>query len=293
MYGYIRPDKRELRVREYELFRATYCGLCETLRSRYGLCARFAVNYDLTFLAMALSDLPGAEIRRCPIHPLRRRPCVCGGPALNAAADYSVILARWKLADAVDDEKGGRALLASTGQAIWKSVYEKAAARRPDFDGNTRKCLEDMVALEKDGCQSLDRMADCFARIIAFAAGGTARERILRELFYHVGRYVYILDAVDDLEEDIRLNRYNPLRYRLRAGATSLDDGQQQALRETLNLSQRSAVAALSLRDADPWQPILENILTIGLPEVTELVFSRKWRDKKRARQGRVPVLKE
>lgn len=296
MYGYIRPDKQELRVREYELFRAAYCGLCETLRSRYGLSARFAVNYDLTFLAMALSGPFAAEPRRCPAHPFHKRQCLCGSPALETAADYSVILARWKLADAADDENGGRALLAEAGQAVWKRAYEKATARRPDFDGNTRKCLEELAALEKDGCRSLDRMADCFARIIAFAAGGAAdaaRERILRELFYHVGRYVYILDAVDDLEEDVRLDRYNPLRYRLQAGTAALDDGQRRALRGTLNLSQRSAAAALSLRDADPWQPILENILTVGLPEVTDLVFSGKWKETKRARQGRVPVLKE
>ena len=72
MYGYVRPDKGELRVREYELFRAVYCGLCQALRERYGFLSRFAVNYDMTFMALVLlSENARAKQLRCPVHPLR------------------------------------------------------------------------------------------------------------------------------------------------------------------------------------------------------------------------------
>lgn len=281
MYGYVRPDKGELRVREYELFRAVYCGLCQTLRERYGVLSRFAVNYDMTFMALVLlSSGAVAHQVRCPMHPLRKRPVVRDSRALEAAADYSVILAWWKLRDNVRDEKALKALLADAGAAAMKKAYEKAAAFRPAFDENTRKCLQELAALESENSPSLDRAADCFARILAFAAdefeSGEPR-RIRRELFYHIGRIVYILDAADDLADDVKEDSYNPLRSRLEKGQDKLPEAELDSLRVTVNLSQRSAAAALALRSPDPWQSILENIVTIGLPEVAELVFAGKW----------------
>ena len=132
MYGYIRPDKSELRVREYELFRAAYCGLCETLRERCGLASRLLVNYDMTFMAMVLFDGRGESLpRRCPVHPLRKRLCVCANDALSAAADYSVILSWWKLRDNAKDETGAASLASVSASLALKKAYEKAAAARP------------------------------------------------------------------------------------------------------------------------------------------------------------------
>lgn len=282
MYGYVRPDKAELRVRDYELFRAAYCGLCEALRRRYGAAARFVVNYDLTFLAMVLSDQPSTELRRCPVHPLKKRAFVCGSEALDTAADYSVILAWWKMKDNAQDDPFPKSAVYGSGTALFKRAYEKAAASQSGFDANVRKCLQELEALEKENCTSLDRTADCFARMLAFAAGedDSADVRIRKELFYHVGRYVYILDALDDLEEDIRKNNYNPLRSRTEKGADKLSDEEKANVRATLNHSQRSAAAALELRKTDAWQPILENIVMNGLPAVTDLVFAGKWNRK-------------
>ena len=78
MYGYIRPDIGELRINEYRRFRSVYCGLCEALRQRYGILSRFLVSYDMTFLALlTLSPETRIDFRRCPVHPLRKQPCIC------------------------------------------------------------------------------------------------------------------------------------------------------------------------------------------------------------------------
>lgn len=296
MYGYVRPEKGELRVREYELFRAVYCGLCQTLRERYGFLTRFAVNYDMTFMAMVLlSEKAKSRYIRCPVHPLHKRPVILDGNALCAAADYSVILAWWNLRDNANDEKAMKALLSDAGASALKKAYDKAAAARPEFDANTKQCLSELNALEAENCPSLDRVADCFARILAFAAADSEepeQQRIRRELFYHIGRMVYILDAADDLADDVKKNSYNPLRSWLEKGADKLSDKEADALRSTLNLSQRNAAAALMLRKTDPWQPILENIVTIGIPEVTELVFAGKW-NKRDKTAGRISPGKE
>jgi len=286
MYGYVRPHQGELRVREYRQFRAAYCGLCEALRERYGEAARLLVNYDLTFLAIVLFSGRGEmERRRCPVHPARRRECICGDPALAAAADYSVILAWWKMRDSVQDEKAARAMAGRLGAGALRGMYKKAAAARPGFDANARECLRELSALEKEKSPSLDRTADCFARILTYAAQAVEDEgqrRVCRELFYHVGRTVYILDAVDDLKEDISHDRYNPLRFRPGHAGGELSASERQEVRAALNLTQRAAAAALELRAPDVWQPILENIITTGLPEVTERVFAGDWMKRKR-----------
>lgn len=293
MYGYIRPDRAELLGREYELFRAEYCGLCHTLRRRYGPIARFVVNYDLTFLAMVLSaEKPCAEPMRCPVHPMQKRSIVRTDKALEAAADYSVILTWWKLSDTVYDEKNAKAAAAMGGELAFRRAYRKAALRRPGFDVRARECLAELSRLEKENNASLDRAADCFARILAAAAEdapGEADRRIRSELFYHVGRSVYILDAVDDLSEDIRHGRYNPLRCRVKPGEDKLGPEEIDRLRATLNLSQHSAAKALTLRSPDAWQPILENIVMVGLPRVTELVLSGRWNKKQNDRETLPP----
>ena len=104
MFGYVRPSDRRLSEQEREAFRAAYCGLCHALGKRYGLAGRMILNYDLTFLAMVLSDGAGrTECRRCAIHPVKGCPCAEGDPALNTAADMSVILTYWQLRDGVAD----------------------------------------------------------------------------------------------------------------------------------------------------------------------------------------------
>ncbi len=293
MYGYIRPDRGALTVLEYRRFQAAYCGLCEALQKRCGALARFVVSYDLTFLAMVLSRGACTEWRRCPAHPLQKRPCAVDDPALDAAADYSVILSRWKLRDTVTDESLAVGLPSRSALALLRPAYEKAAERQTAFDENTRACLQELSALEEERCPSLDRAADCFARILAFAADGEESERrIRREILYHVGRCVYILDAVDDFEQDRKDGSYNPLLCRREQPGDKLTREEKEELRSTLILSQRCAAKALELRQEDVWQPILRNILCLGLPQAMNAVLAGKWN--KRDRQTRYPeILKQ
>ena len=104
MFGYVRPSLGRLTEEEKVRFQAAYCGLCRTMGRRCGAVSRLFLNYDLTFLAMVLSDGAGrTECRRCAIHPVKGCPCAEGDPALNTAADMSVILTYWQLRDGVAD----------------------------------------------------------------------------------------------------------------------------------------------------------------------------------------------
>jgi len=86
MFGYVRPSDRRLTEEERETFRAAYCGLCHALGASYGPAGRMILNYDLTFLAMVLSEGGGTCEKRCAVHPFRKRRCACGDAAMDTAA---------------------------------------------------------------------------------------------------------------------------------------------------------------------------------------------------------------
>jgi hypothetical protein len=286
MYGYVRPLKGELKVSQYESFRAVYCGLCHELKRRYGPAARFLVNYDFTFLAMLLygGQEPGCEMRCCPVSWRRKHRCLCSCPELGVAADYTVILAWWKLRDGAHDERLFKGLGFRLASVILHGAYRKAKKAQSEFADTAEQRLLELDVLEADRCPSIDRMAEKFALILQSVADGVSdvgRRRVLDELLYHIGRIVYILDAVDDLAEDYNQRRYNPLVYRFSAQSGVLSDADRDSLRLTLRHSYNSVSSAFALLPKNPWTDILANTLYLGLPWVAEMVFSGRWKEQK------------
>lgn len=280
MFGYVRPCPPELKCKDYDLYRATYCGLCRCLRRRYGLIAPMLLNFDFTFLALLLWEPEDAFTPcrgRCHGNPLRKMPMCPDSPALERAADESVALAWWKLRDSVQDEGPVRGLSARALSLALRPAYRKAARLRPGFDRTARACLEELAALEGEGCPSLDRTADTFARLLQAAAPGEGeRGRVLSQLLYHLGRWIYLADARDDLEEDKLAGRYNPVAARYGPNG---DDG---ALRLTMNHSLELMGAALQLGEFGCRKPLLENIVYLGLPLVQRAVFDGSWKEIKK-----------
>jgi len=280
MFGYVRPLRPELKCRDYDLYRATYCGLCRCLRRRYGLTAPLLLNFDFTFLALLLWEPEDGFTPcrgRCHANPLVKRPMCPDSPALEQAADESVVLAWWKLRDSVQDEGFWRGLPARALSRVLKPAYRRAARRRPDFDRAVRGCLEELTALEQENCPSLDRTADTFARLLQSAAPGEGeRGRVLSQLLYHLGRWIYLADARDDLEEDKLAGRYNPVAARYGP------DGDDGALRLTMDHSLELMGAALQLGEFGCRKPLVENIIYLGLPLVQRAVFDGSWKEIKK-----------
>lgn len=290
MYGYVRPLKGELKVSQFETFQSVYCGLCGTLRRRYGPIFRFLVNYDFTFLAMLLAgpDAPDCVYRHCPASIFRKRRCLCPRPELDAAADYSVILAYWKLKDGARDSRFFPALGYRMAGGLLKGKYKKAAKKSPGFADAAGQHLEELNALESVRCESLDRMADKFALILRGAADGEqdeTRRRILSELLYHLGRVIYILDAVDDLAQDVKSGAYNPLIYRFSSRDGVLSEQDCQSLRSTIGLSQSNIASAFALLEPNPYAQILENTIYLGLPGMTETIFTMDKKTRKKIKR--------
>lgn len=279
MFGYVRPYKPELKVKEYEMFRAAYCGLCWALKEKYGAIARYIINYDLTFLAMLLADEqcnPEVCKGRCPASPCRKKQYLKSGESFEFAADCSVILTWWKLKDAAQDGDFKEKLLAAPAAALLKRKYKKAEKAQPEFAAEVGRLLAELSELERANNPSLDAAADKFAKILEAVAAGADSEsdrRILAQLLYHLGRYIYIVDAVDDYPEDSKNGSYNPLIYRFETGGAPLTEEQREMLKTTLCHSEGLISSAYELKNKNVYDAILSNIIYLGLENVRETVF--------------------
>ncbi len=284
MFGYIQPVRDKLSQNEYETFRAVYCGLCHCMKRRCGLAARFMVNYDFTFMAMLLSGEREScyEQLRCIAHPFKARKCLCCSGTFDKAADMSVILGYLKLEDNIHDDGFFRSLASRLACICLRRGYKKACRREPEFAAGAEGLLSELRALEQEGYSSLDRMADKFAQILASAAIAAdipERRKVLKYLFYHIGRLVYILDAIDDLPEDCESGAYNAVARRFSLDGPSLDDSAAQALDLTVRHSINLAAGDYQLLMENEYSSILTNIIYFGIPAVASQMLQSRLPD--------------
>ena len=263
MFGYVRPAADHLTAEQQARFEAAYCGLCHTLGKRCGIAGRMILNYDLTFLAMLLSDGQHTACRRrCVMHPGKGRMCVCGDDAFDLAADMSVILTWWQVQDGIADHGFWSGLKYQAASVLLRRAYRKARARRPAFDESTRRHLEELARLEGERCPSIDAAADTFARLLSDAAGEVrepVKSRVLAQILYHLGRWIYLIDAADDLKKDVKSGSYNPLPLRYALPGNTLTDTARQELTQTLDSSIRAMAAAFELWDFGDYGPVIES----------------------------------
>ena len=278
MFGYVRPSAQDLPEGELNRFRAMYCGLCHTLSQRYGQAARFILNYDFTYLAILLSDGTAGEenAARCYTSLVKKRPYLVSTAAMELAADESVILAYWQLRDGVEDHAWAAGLKYRAGARLLESAYQKAAAFRPEFDEAVRRQLHMLGELEKARDPSMDKAADTFAVLLSSAAEeieGPIRRRILEQILYHLGRWVYLIDAADDLKKDAESGNYNPVALRYGLSGGTWDPESRHAFAVTLDHSIHQMAAAFELWDFGVWTTVLQATFYAGLFQVGHAVL--------------------
>ena len=277
MFGYVRPSLGRLSQEDTDRFSAMYCGLCRTLGRRCGRAAPFILNYDLTFLAVLLApEAPEAALHgRCAVHPLRGRDYFPGNDALDLAADCSVILAWWQLRDAIEDGKGLE-LKHRSAALLLRRAYGRARRNRPDFDEATRRHLAELSRLEAEHCPSMDQAADTFALLLRSAADlveDGVKRRVLEQMLYHLGRWIYLVDAADDLEKDFASGDYNPLIYRYGLTEGRLTEEARESLVVSLDHSIRLMAAASELWDFGVWTPVIRATVYEGMFLVGQAVL--------------------
>lgn len=283
MFGYVRPLKKALLEEDAKRYQAAYCGLCRVIGQRYGFVAQLFLNYDFAFLAMLLAREQGSpcvKCRRCPIYPWRKRHAWQQDEGLELAAAESVVLCYWKLKDSMQDSNFWRACLIWPLTQLLHPAYRKAAKYCCEFAQTVQTCLAELRQMEQASLPSLDRPADAFARILQAASGmhGQEGQAALSQLLYHVGRWIYLIDAWDDLEEDKKSGGYNPI---LLKGYVDNEEGCAY-MHETMASSLAMAQSAYFWMDTGVWSPVIENILSLGLPAMQEAVLTGVWKAEKK-----------
>lgn len=278
---------QDLPPEETERFRRAYCGLCHTLGRRYGSAARFILNYDFTYLAILLSEGEKKEVHsaRCIASPIQKRDYQEPDGAMELAADESVILAYWQARDGVADHDWLHGLKYRGISAILGPAYRRAAGLRPAFDEAVRRQLALLGQMETEDCASMDRAADAFAALLSSAAGEVddpVRRRVLEQLLYHLGRWVYLVDAADDLKKDAASGNYNPvaLRFGLTDGTWTPEARREFAA--TLDHSVHMMTTAFELWNFGVWTPLLETTLYTGLFRVGKAVLDGTFQTQQR-----------
>lgn len=293
MFGYVHISPEKLSEQEKELYQACYCGLCHVLGERYGTFAPMILNYDLVFWAMLFSDTgePDRCTRRCALHMLHPK-CACKSTdALAAAADVSVLLTWWQLQDGVQDHGFIKGLKYRIISLFLRRAYNKAVRLQPNLDRQIRERLDKLSQLERAGCDRPDEVADAFALLLrdtAVMEPAGVKRRVLEEMLYHLGRWIYLVDALDDLPKDQRSGNYNPLllRYEVESGALQPKDKERVA--ESLDASVRAMAAAFELADFGCWTGIMESVVYEGLYAVGNAVMNGTFRSYQRNRERKM-----
>ncbi len=296
MFGYVRPYKSELRVREYEQYKAVYCQLCRTLEREYGWLAKFSLSYDCTFYALlALSvsgTVPGECAGRCVANPLKKcRYLTSSGEEYQKAAALSVLLTYHKLQDDRDDGGFWKSLGCRLLLPLGSRKAKRAGARYPFLRETAQNAMDAQKAAEAARA-GIDQCAEPTAHMLAelFRELGdekSGQSAALEQFGYFLGRWVYLMDAADDLEADLRDGSFNPFIARLgleRGRALTAEERRQvdEACNAALNATIARMLPPLNLLDLEYFGPIVENTAREGLPEIQREILFLHVREKRR-----------
>ncbi len=210
MFGNVLIDKPNILIKDYETYRSYYCGLCKSIGKEYGTLLRLTVNYDVVLLALLGHNYEDVDPvfceEHCITHPVRKVPTVKNNDVLTRVADINIILGYYKASDDVIDEGKHRA---------WKAAiatkYKQAKKKLPTLDKQIKEGYERIRKGEKAG-YTLDRIAGYFGEML-MACGDALTDKgdeKLKKLLYYVGKWVYGIDAVEDVKEDCLKHRFNP-----------------------------------------------------------------------------------
>jgi len=208
----VRIRKPELKIKDYDVYHGFYCGLCSELKRKYGFLGQVTLTYDMTFLILLLSsvyDIPAKKsMERCLVHPGKKHLRL-SNEVTEYAAHLNMILTYYHFLDDKEDEGSKKAWL---GTVVYHGKKKKAARQQGHLEQHVREGLSELSALEKAGGMDACRLADCFGRLMAglFDYRQDCFSKYLKELGYHLGRFIYIMDAYDDLEEDGKKGCFNP-----------------------------------------------------------------------------------
>lgn len=272
MFGYVAVNKDELKIKEWNRYRAYYCGLCHTLKEVAGTKARMTVSYDMTFLTMLLDDLYDCEKqegqRRCVVHPIGKHPFVMSDAALYAAK-MNLLLCYDNL---LDDWRDDHNVAAAAAAATIRRTRMKIAKEFPRQTKAVELYIEKLKCCEEKREANLDVAAGLTGDMLAelFCWKEDEWQKDLRGLGFYLGKFIYLMDAYEDLEKDKKRGNYNP--FLLSRG--KVKNGEQAE--QCLNMMAASAAEYFERLPLVENVEILRNILYAGIWDKFEKVKAKR-----------------
>ena len=282
MFGYVTIDKPELKVKEFYRYKSYYCGLCRTLKEEYGFRGRMTLSYDMAFLVLFLTSLyetPTKELQsHCPLHPVKKIPML-QNEISEYGAKLNILLVYFKCED---DWKDDKSLKGIAGMHLFRKKAKELCKEYKRQAQVIQKQLKVLAVYEEKQEETLDLAAGAFGKLMAelFVYKEDMWEQELRNFGFYLGKFIYIMDAYDDLEEDLKTGSYNPLKA---VKKNSKDDNDyENTVQQILVMMMAEATAAFEKLPLLWDSEILRNILYSGV----WAKYNKKQKEKQEKQEG-------
>ncbi|MBR4050883.1 MAG: hypothetical protein IKK09_10350 [Clostridia bacterium] len=283
MFGYVKIYKPELKVKHYEAYKGVYCSLCKTLKKEYGVFASLTLNYDFTLLALTrlafAEECCGFTDSRCVYNPLKKcQQCVNGNEELKYSAAAAMIMCYYKVADDIADSSFFKGLAKRMLKPYFAIKRKKAKKKYPELDEIISRAMQKQSETEKRKETSVDIAADPSAKamgeILCCGFEGEAKEKLNR-FGYLVGRWVYLVDALDDMEDDRKNNSYNVFN-----NINKREKEARDYAVGAINLTAGQLVREFENLNPARFSEIMENIVYDGLHNSMKEILNKKEEEK-------------
>lgn len=290
MFGYVIPDKPNMFIKDFTLYRAFYCGLCKSIGKRCSQLMRLTTNYDMTFFNVFIHALTGTQVEisneACILNPVKKKSIAKQNPLMISVTDANTILAHYKAVDDVaDDNSAGKKIADSL---VIRRHFKKACERNPQMAEIIRNGFTELNRLESERCENEDLIAHQFATVLKELTRLLAKDdysEAAGNLMYNLGRWVYFADAFDDADEDAKKKEFNVFltNYEYKDRETFVKDkGADAAF--VLNCCLREINDAFDNVKLKSYEGVVTNIVWYGLKEQTDRLLRRTDKCKQKTR---------
>ncbi len=270
MFGYVYIDKPQLKIKDYETYRSVYCSLCKTLGKNYSVFSRFILNYDCTFLSLFLMARGESCCKfkqgRCSFNPMKKcNYAVDAEDALNKGAALTVITSYYKLLDNIADSSFVKKICFILIKPFFASWHKKAKKNFPSYEQAVKEMYCAQLECEKIVNPCLDMSAEPTAKMLETIFKSEAKSEseavVFAQLGYHLGKWIYLMDAAADLKDDIKNGNFNPFLVKF----GDLDNIDYKEIDGVISQSYFLLTKAYELVDKQRFHDILDNIIYSGL----------------------------
>ncbi len=276
MFGYLIPYKNELKVKDLNLWETAYCGVCHAIGKKNGQMPRLALQNDMASLALALMDLSGdsfdTHTQACPTHLINKKPAVKINDSLIYCGDVTTLLTHHKLDDMWHDEKK---LYAPPAKLLIHRGYKKAQKRNPELSKMLKKTMDELYKVEQNKEVFFDIPASLSGDLMHAVAQnaqniGEKEKSALSEMMRNLGMWIYLADAMEDIEKDIKKHCFNPF---IRDGLPQKE--LMESAKEVMTFALSRAMLAYDLLPLEKSASVMDNIIRYSLPMKQNMIFNQ------------------